>query len=176
MTEIRAEVLLATADLRKDLPFFTKVLGMRMDMIYPADNPSVAVFSGHGLRVRLDQSAETAPGHLRILTDAPDTLAGGERTLTSPGGTHVTIDELNPPLVLPATQHAFVVRRLADQAPWVIGRAGMALPRPRALSPWRGDYRQPYPRAGRQGAGHGPFPQGGFPADLLHQWLGRCAL
>lgn len=126
MTEIRAEVLLATADLRKDLPFFTKVLGMRMDMIYPADNPSVAVFSGHGLRVRLDQSAETAPGHLRILTDAPDALAGGERTLTSPGGTHVTIDELNPPLVLPATQHAFVVRRLADQAPWVIGRAGMA--------------------------------------------------
>jgi hypothetical protein len=32
---------------------------------------------------------------------------------------------LNPPLVLPATEHAFVVRRLADQAPWVIGRAGM---------------------------------------------------
>ena len=40
MTEIRAEVLLATADLRKDLPFFTKVLGMRMDMIYPADRKS----------------------------------------------------------------------------------------------------------------------------------------
>lgn len=126
MTEIRAEVLLATADLRKDLPFFTKVLGMRMDMIYPADNPSIAVFSGHGLRVRLDQSADTSPGHLRILTDAPDAVADGKRELTAPGGTRVTIDELNPPLVLPATEHAFVVRRLADQAPWVIGRAGMA--------------------------------------------------
>lgn len=126
MTEIRAEMLLPTADLRKDLPFFTKVLGMRMDMIYPADNPAVAVFSGHGLRVRLDQSADTAPGHLRILTDAPDAVADGKRELTAPGGTRVTVDELNPPLVLPATEHAFVVRRLADQAPWVIGRAGMA--------------------------------------------------
>ncbi len=126
MTEIRAEVLLATTDLRKDLPFFTKLLGMRMDMIYPADNPAVAVLSGHGLRVRLDQSAGTPCGHLRILTDAPGRFAGGKRDLTAPGGTRVTIDELNPPLVLPATQHAFVVRRLADQAPWVIGRAGMA--------------------------------------------------
>lgn len=126
MTETRAEVLLATADLRKDIPFFSKVLGLRMDMIYPADNPSVAVFSGHGLRVRLDQSAGMPPGHLRILSDAPDAIAGGQRDLTAPGGTRVTIDELNPPLVLPATQHAFVVRRLADQAPWVIGRAGMA--------------------------------------------------
>lgn len=126
MTETRAEVLLPTTDLRQDLPFFTRTLGMRMDMIYPADNPVVAVFSGHGLRVRLDQGAKAAPGHLRILTEAPDTVAGGERRLTAPGGTTVEIDELNPPLVLPPTEHAFVVRRLADQAPWVIGRAGMA--------------------------------------------------
>ena len=38
-------------------------------------------------------------------------------------GTRVEIDELNPPLVLPETEHAFVVRRLADQAPWIVGRA-----------------------------------------------------
>lgn len=126
MTEIRAEVLLPTADLRKDIAFFTKVLGLRMDMIYPADNPAVAVFSGHGLRVRLDQGMKAAPGHLRILAEAPDAIAGGRRQLTAPGGTEISIDELNPPLVLPPTQHAFVVRRLADQAPWVIGRAGMA--------------------------------------------------
>lgn len=126
MSEIRAEILLPTSDLRKDLPFFTKTLGLRMDMIYPADNPSVAVFSGHGLRVRLDQGFKAAPGHLRLLSDAPDQIAEGQRRLTAPGGTEVTIDELNPPLVLPPTEHAFVVRRLADQAPWVIGRAGMA--------------------------------------------------
>ncbi|MCV2868261.1 cupin [Defluviimonas sp. WL0002] len=126
MSETRAEVLLPTTDLRQDIPFFTKVLGMRMDMIYPADNPAVAVFSGHGLRVRLDQAAPQAPGRLRILTDTPDALAEGKRCITAPGGTVVEVDELNPPLVLPPTEHAFVVRRLADQAPWVIGRAGMA--------------------------------------------------
>lgn len=126
MTETRAEVLLPTTDLRNDLACFTKTLGLRLDMIYPADNPTVAVFSGHGLRVRLDQRLKGEPGHLRILTDAPESIAEGRRSLTTPGGTIVSIDELNPPLVLPATQHSFVVRRLADQAPWVIGRAGMA--------------------------------------------------
>ena len=48
--DILAEVLLPTTELRNDLPFYTKTLGMRMDMIYPADNPQVAVVSAmnHG--------------------------------------------------------------------------------------------------------------------------------
>ena len=44
MQNIRAEVLLPTDELRNDIPFFTKVLGMRMNEIFPADDPSVAVF------------------------------------------------------------------------------------------------------------------------------------
>ncbi len=156
MTETRAEILLPTSDLRKDLSFFTKTLGMRMDMIYPADNPSVAVFSGHGLRVRLDQGFKASAGHLRLLSDAPDGIAEGQRHLTSPGGTEVTIDELNPPLVLPPTEHAFVVRRLADQAPWVIGRAGMAY---RDLVPTR--------LGGAIIASHIRVPDGKVP-DMVH--------
>ena len=123
--ETKAELVLPTTDLRADLPFFTKTLGMRMDMIYPADNPAVAVVSGHGLRLRLDAASTAPAGHLRLLSDDWASFAEGVRELTSPGGTQVTLDELNPPLVLPKTEHAFVVRRLADQAPWVIGRAGM---------------------------------------------------
>lgn len=125
MSDVRAEVRLPTTELRDDIPFFTKTLKMRLDMIYPADNPRIAVFSGHGLRVRIEKGAAEAPGTLRILTDRPDEFAGGRREFTAPNGTRVEIDELNPPLVLPPTQHAFVVRRLADQAPWIIGRAGM---------------------------------------------------
>lgn len=125
MSEIRAEVVLPTSGLTKDLPFFTKVLQMRLDAIWPADNPAVAIMSGHGVRVRLDTAATGGPGHLRILTDEPDAIAKGQRNLTSPGGTVVEIDTLNPPVIQPPTDHAFVVRRLADQAPWVIGRAGM---------------------------------------------------
>ena len=44
-----AQCVIPTKDLQADIPFFTKILNMRMDTIYPADDPRVAVFSGHGL-------------------------------------------------------------------------------------------------------------------------------
>ena len=166
--EVRAEMRLPTKELRDDLPFYTKTLGMRLDMIYPADSPEVAVLSGHGLRLRIEKDAPEAPGTLRILTSDPDGFAGGKRQLTAPNGTRIEIDDLDPPVVTPATEHAFVVRRLADQAPWVIGRAGMEYRQPSG----RSDDRQPHPRAGRAGAGHGAFPQGRVPADLLRRGLG----
>lgn len=156
MTDTRAEILLPTAELRHDLPFYTKTLGFRLDMIYPADNPEVAVLSGHGLRLRIEKGAATAPGVLRILTDEPDRFADGARRLTAPNGTQVVIDDLDPPLVLPATEHAFVVRRLADQAPWVIGRAGM-------------EYRDLVPSrlGGAMIASHIRVPDGKVP-DMVH--------
>jgi quercetin dioxygenase-like cupin family protein len=125
MSETRAEIRLPTQELRDDIPFFTGVLGMRMDMIYPADSPRVAVFSGHGLRLRVEKDAPEPPGTIRILCDDPAKFAGGQRHLTAPNGTRIEIDDLNPPLIMPKTEHSFVVRRLADEAPWIIGRAGM---------------------------------------------------
>ena len=157
MAETRAEIRLPTQDLTRDLAFFTKVLKMRLDTIYPADNPEVAVLSGHGLRLRIQKGAPEAPGMLRILTDDPDGFAGGARELTAPNGTRVEIDDLNPPLVLPATDHAFVVRRLADQAPWVIGRAGMHY---RDLVPSR--------LGGAIIASHIRIPDGGPVPDMVH--------
>ncbi len=157
MPEIRAEVRLPTTQLRDDLPFFTKVLRMRLDSIYPADNPEVAVFSGHGLRVRLQQGAQEASGTLRILTDDPQGFAAGSRVLTAPGGTRVEIDALHPPVIQPPTAHAFVVRRLADQAPWVIGRAGMHY---RDLIPSR--------LGGSIIASHIRIPDGGPVPDMVH--------
>jgi quercetin dioxygenase-like cupin family protein len=156
MTETRAEIRLPTNELRDDLPFYMKVLKMRLDMIYPADNPEVAVLSGHGLRLRIVKGAAEAPGTIRILTEDPDGFAEGRRELTAPNGTRIEIDELNPPLVLPATQHAFVVRRLADQAPWVIGRAGMMY---RDLVPSR--------LGGAMIASHIRVPDGKVP-DMVH--------
>ncbi len=157
MADIRAEIRLPTSALSDDIPFFTKVLGMQMDMIYPADDPAVAVFSGHGLRVRIQTGAAEPPGTLRILTDDPDGFAGGARLLTAPNGTRIEIDELNPPLVMPETVHGFVVRRLADQAPWVIGRAGMHY---RDLIPDR--------LGGSIIASHIRIPDGGPVPDMVH--------
>ncbi|PTE13474.1 cupin domain-containing protein [Pseudogemmobacter blasticus] len=156
MTETRAEIRLPTQELRDDLPFYTRTLGMRLDMIYPADDPQVAVVSGHGLRLRIEKGAPEGPGTLRILTEDPDSFAGGARELTAPNGTRIEIDELNPPLVLPTTEHAFVVRRLADQAPWVIGRAGMMY---RDLVPSR--------LGGAMIASHIRVPDGPVP-DMVH--------
>ncbi|MCF2905306.1 cupin domain-containing protein [Octadecabacter sp. CECT 8868] len=153
--DIRAEVCLPTKALTADIGFFTKTLKMRMDSIYPADDPSIAVFSGHGLRVRLDASQTGEAGRLRILTD--DVGFADSRSLTSPGGTTVEIDGLNPPLHLPQTDHAFVVRRLADQAPWVIGRAGMHY---RDLIPSR--------LGGSIIASHIRIPDGGPVPDMVH--------
>ncbi len=157
MTDIKAEVRLPTHELRDDIPFFTKVLGMRMDMIYPADDPSVAVFSGHGLRVRVEKDAPDPPGTIRILTDTPDTFAEGRTELVAPNGTRVEIVPLNAPLVMPDTVHSFVVRRLADQAPWIIGRAGMHY---RDLIPDR--------LGGSIIASHIRIPDGGPVPDMVH--------
>ena len=153
--DIRAEVCLPTTDLRADLAFFAETLQMRLDMIYPADDPSVAVYSGHGLRVRLEQRTGEGPS-LRILTDDP-AFAGGSKALTSPGGTSVAVLPLHPPLELPQTDHSFVVRRLADQAPWVIGRAGMQY---RDLIPDR--------LGGSIIASHIRIPDGGPVPDMVH--------
>ncbi len=156
-SEIRAEIRLPTSELRDDLPFYTKTLGFRLDMISPADDPQVAVLSGHGLRLRIEKGASEAPGTLRLLCDDLDAVAGGARDLVAPNGTRIEIDALNPPMVLPDTDHAFVVRRLADQAPWVIGRAGM-------------EYRDLIPSrlGGSIIASHIRIPDGGPVPDMVH--------
>ena len=66
-TEVRAEIRLPTQELRDDLPFYTKVLGFRLDMIFPADNPQVAVLSGHGLRLRIEKGATSGPKRMRLV-------------------------------------------------------------------------------------------------------------
>ncbi len=156
-TTIQAEMRLPSDDLTADMGFFTKVLGFRLDQIFPADDPSVAVLSGHGTRIRLQRGATEAPGTLRILTDDPAAFADGQGSLTAPNGTVVEIARLNPPLDIPTTKHAFMVRRLADEAPWVIGRAGMHY---RDLIPDR--------LGGAIIACHIRIPDGGPVPDMVH--------
>lgn len=155
--DILAEFLLPTQELRDDLPFFTKVLGMRLENIFPADDPSVASFSGYGVRVRIERGAKVPPGHLRILTDDPDSFAQGQRQLTAPNGTTIDILPRSPQVEQPETRHEFAVRRLADEAPWVIGRAGMHY---RDLIPSR--------LGGSIIASHIRIPDGGPVPDMVH--------
>ena len=120
-----AEIRINSPDVRKDLVFFTKKLGFRLDKIYPADNPTVIIISGHGVRLRIEKGASEQPGMLRILCEDPQNFAAGETTLTAPNGMRIEIGKIDPPMVTPKTEHSFVVRHLRDKASWVIGRAGM---------------------------------------------------
>jgi quercetin dioxygenase-like cupin family protein len=156
MQNIRAEVCLPTKALPEDIGFFSKKLGMRLERIHPADDPRVAVVAGHGLRIRLEKG-DGKPGDIRILADDPVLIAGGETALISPGGTRIAIEPLDPPVIQPPTEHAFVVRRLADGAPWVVGRAGMEY---RDLVPGR--------LGGAMIASHIRIPTGGPVPDMVH--------
>ncbi|KAI1176341.1 RmlC-like cupin domain-containing protein [Nemania sp. FL0916] len=126
-----AEILLPSKGIAEDVEFWTSStpgLGFRMDQIYPADDPQVVLLTGHGLRLRLDKAATTvSPGVIRLLCSAPDSDATFQaRELTSPSGTLVSLVSASSPMLQqPATKHAFLVRRLKDNTPWVVGRAGM---------------------------------------------------
>ncbi|SFH27234.1 Cupin domain-containing protein [Palleronia marisminoris] len=157
MSDILAEIRLPTDELRNDIPFYTGTLGMRLDSIYPADDPSVGVFSGHGIRLRIEKGATEPVGTLRLRMDDPDAFAGGQRILTAPNGTRIEIDEMHPPLVVPQALRSFIVRRLADQAPWIVGRAGMHY---RDLIPDR--------LGGSIIASHIRIPDGGPVPDMVH--------
>ena len=113
-----AEIRLPALNLHDDLPFYEE-LGFRLDQIWPADDPAVAIISGHGLRLRLERGAAEAAGAIRLLGDE------ARAPLTSPGGVRVEFAPLHEEMAQPATRHAFMTRRLTDKAPWVIGRAGM---------------------------------------------------
>lgn len=132
-----AEILLPSKGIAEDVEFWTSEvpgLGFRMEQIYPADNPQVVALSGHGIRMRLDTRLDTtdedtptsSPGVIRLLCNDPQKAFGGTVIFTSPSGTHVQIVDANQSGIpkLP-TQHAFITRRLKDNAPWIIGRAGM---------------------------------------------------
>lgn len=124
----RALAVLPTDDLAADLAWFADTLGFRLERIAPADDPRVAELSGHGLRLRLDRTLGGGPGTLCLRTPEATSPAGDEApppALVSPGGTRVLRERETTRVVVPPTRHRLEVRRLADDAPWIIGRAGM---------------------------------------------------
>ena len=155
--ETQAEVRLPSRDLHADLSFYGETLGFRLEMIFPADNPAVAVMTGHGLRIRLDRGAEEAPGTVRLLCDRPDELAGGQTELEAPNGTRIEICARNPEFPPPRTRHALVVQRMDEGESWVVGRAGMQY---RDLIPGR--------LGGAVIASHIRIPDGGPVPDMVH--------
>ena len=152
------EVVFPCPKLAESLSFFTERLGFRLDLIYPADCPSVAVLRGHGVCLRLQEGAEAPLSNLRLLCKNPTAFADGASEIVAPNGTHIKIVEANPPVVLPPLQPSFVLQKMAtDGGGWIAGRAGMLY---RDLIPDR--------QGGRFIASHIKFPDGGPVPDYVH--------
>jgi mannose-6-phosphate isomerase-like protein (cupin superfamily) len=108
---VRAESLDATI-------VFLEGLGFRLEEIAPADDPSEAWMTGHGLRLRLDRATREG---LELMIPVTDTLPAGKHVgpagvvveVTAPGALHV-----------PPPGPAFVQTRLAE-SPFHPGRAGL---------------------------------------------------
>ena len=149
-----AQVMIACHDIGAALDFYVERLGFRVDSIFPAESPTVAVLRGCGIRLRLDPSA-TSGATLRLLCDDPGRIADGP--LVAPDGTIVELVDANPPLVLPPVKQSFVLQRAADDANWTVGRAGM---RYRDLIPDR--------QGGRFVGSHIVIPDAGPVPDYVH--------
>jgi quercetin dioxygenase-like cupin family protein len=152
-----AQVVLPCAELSPAINFFTQRLGFRVDAIFPADSPSVALLSGHGLTVRLEPGDIGQAGRLRLLCADPVAFGGGDTELVAPNGTRIHLVPADPGVVLPPVQQSLVVNRAADDSSWGLGRAGM-------------HYRDVIP--GRQGGrfigSHIRIPTGGPVPDYVH--------
>jgi mannose-6-phosphate isomerase-like protein (cupin superfamily) len=152
-----AEVVLPCAELEATLAFFTDWLGFRVDAIFPADDPAVAVLSAFGVRLRLQRGSTGDAGTLRLLCNDPAAVAAGADQLIAPNGTRIELVAAEPLLQLPPLQPAFVLSRRSDNGQWHGGRAGM---RYRDLIPDR--------LGGRFIASHILIPDGGPVADYVH--------
>ncbi|MEZ5428195.1 MAG: cupin domain-containing protein [Pyrinomonadaceae bacterium] len=155
-----AELILGCADLDATIRFFTERLGFRLALIFPADDPSVAVVRGHGLRLRLERrGGEDLSGNenirLRLNCLMPEKIGGGERELIAPNGVRIELAGVEP--VLPELRPSFVISRFSGASDWGTGRAGM---RYRDLIPDR--------QGGRFIASHIHIPEAGPVPDYVH--------
>jgi hypothetical protein len=80
------QVLVSCDELHPTLEFLKSTLGFRIDAIFPADNPSTAMLSGHGLSLRLGVGLTNGIEELRVLCHDPYQLSSGLRELVAPNG------------------------------------------------------------------------------------------
>lgn len=144
-----AHVVVATDRFADDLAVLLDQLGFRVDVIVPADSPSTAIVSGHGIRLRLESAASPRPVVVHLLTDQP-----GD-PVELPGGSLVEYRPIASPYVVPENRPSLVIARNTGESG--VGRAGM---RYRDLIPDRW--------GGRFIASHITIPEGGPVPDYVH--------
>jgi quercetin dioxygenase-like cupin family protein len=142
-------VVVATDRFDDDLRALLDEHGFRVDAIFPADAPSTAVVSAHGVRLRLEAAAAAAPVTLHLLTDHRS------GTAVLPGGSTLAFRPFSTTYDLPDNLPSLTISH--DRGEQGVGRAGM---RYRDLLPDRW--------GGRFVASHISIPDGGPVPDYVH--------
>jgi hypothetical protein len=99
---VDAHVLLATDHFDADFEALTAQHGFRVDAIFPADAPTTAIVSAHGVRLRLESSPTGRPLVIHLLSDART----GSYSL--PGGTALEYRPFTTDYVIPAGSSSLV--------------------------------------------------------------------
>lgn len=149
-----AQIVLPCANLNRTLEFFTTRLGFRLEMIFPADSPQVAVISGCGTTLRLETSTENQPLTLHLFGNFP---AETPREIYSPDGVCIRFAGTESQIQIPDGNQEFVLTTHEGENSWNDGRAGMQY---RDLIPGR--------LGGRFIASHIRVPDGGTVPDYVH--------
>src|SRR5438552_16440462 len=96
-----AEVVVPCSDLQATMDFFLERLCIRLEGIFPADAPSTAVISGHGVTLRLVLSGNVPAPRLRLLIDRSALPSGTAHELTAPNGMKIELADAKPTIVVP---------------------------------------------------------------------------
>lgn len=149
-----AQIVLSCVNLNRTLEFFTERLGFRLEMIFPADLPQVAVISGYGVTLRLEASEKNQPITLSL---PGDFSAEASREIYSPDGVRIRLADAKAEIEIPEAKQEFVLTTLEGENSWSEGRAGMQY---RDLIPGR--------LGGKFIASHIRIPVGGTIPDYVH--------
>ncbi|MFZ2236868.1 MAG: hypothetical protein WBP11_03030 [Dokdonella sp.] len=127
-----AQLAVVCDDLDAAVRFYTEQLGFRLDMIMPADAPRIAVISGFGIFVRLQQhsalsdaQAQQAATTLRLPRRLLPDSAAFDGKSAAPG--NVLIEPVDEPCLgtaMPVIE-APTIKRADGNNEWSAGRAGM---------------------------------------------------
>ena len=112
-----AHVVVPTDSFAEDLAVLTGPLGFRVDAIFPADHPSTAIVSAHGIRLRLVADSLPTPVTVHLVADVP------RDPVVLPGGTTFEYQPFDRPFVLPPNQPSLTISH--DDGRSGVGRAGM---------------------------------------------------
>ena len=156
MTETRAMTVLQAKDVQQTAEYLRDELGFRIDLIFPADDPSSAEMNGHGLQLLIERADVRDQTRLQIRTACADLLKRTQPVI-APNGTLIEIARDEDTLEIPALVPDLVVSKADDPVTWVQGRAGMQY---RDLIPGR--------LGGRFIASHIRIPDGGPVPDYVH--------